>query len=80
MKLQAEHLVTNAVSLLTHMLTVPMKPATCFSFNVMNAKKSMKAAAVRNARILFIFLLKSKRKKEKGLIREGIFLISQERD
>jgi hypothetical protein len=46
----------------------------------MNAKKSTNAVAARNAWILFIFPLRSKKKKEKALIKEEIFLINPGQD
>jgi hypothetical protein len=46
----------------------------------MNAKKSTKAVAARNAWILFIFLLKYKKKRERVLTKGGIFLINPGQD
>jgi hypothetical protein len=55
-----------------------MMRAIFYSFNVMNAGKNMKTAVARNARILFICRLSSKRNCAKASTKDEMYLTNQE--
>lgn len=67
----------NAENQLIPIPIVKMTGVTSFSFNVMSVQQNMKAVAVKSARILYIFRPNEEKNSGKGLIRAGIFLISQ---
>lgn len=69
-----------AINVESQLIPIPIVKttvATCFSFNVMNVLQNMKAVAVRNARIPFIFRPKEGKNSGRGLIKGNIFLTNQ---
>jgi hypothetical protein len=68
---------TSAGKLQTRMSIARMKDVICFLSSVLPAARHSKAAAAGNAVISFICPKKRKRKKEKGWIRAGIYLINR---
>ena len=61
----------NAESPAIHIRTVRMMDAICFSFSVMNAKKSSTTAVQQNARTSLNYPQRSKKKFEKESTKEG---------
>src|SRR5687768_13975402 len=73
--MKLSHIATNAVCLVMYMLTVLMMPAIFYLSNVKSAGKNMKAAVLKNARNLFIFLANNKSYCARALIKDKTFSI-----
>lgn len=73
-------IATNAVFPVMYMLIVLMMPAIFYLSNVNNAEKNMKAAVLKIARHLFIYLLSNRNSCEKGLIKDKIFSIKPKQE
>jgi hypothetical protein len=67
----------SAVNPQTHIPIAGMTAAIYFLFNVKIVLRNMKSVAVLNARRLFIYLRRSKRRSGKVLIKEEMYLIRQ---